>query len=216
MQVIVKGHNTHVSKHMKELATAKLEKVERFLDRIQTLEVEFTEEHNPRIANKHKVDVVLSTKLHVLRASAAGTDPVSAIDAVLKKLEAQVKRLKGKYVKRGERTDGVAPDHTPTPKRLNGKAAKAKAAQKGANQGDGSAPNTRNGADHPLESDMALGAPTITRVKRFAVKPMTAEEAVLQMESLGHDFYLYVDAESAQAGVVYKRRDGSFGLIEPD
>ena len=58
--------------------------------------------------------------------------------------------------------------------------------------------------------------PRITRVTRFTVKPMTAEEAVLQMETLGHDFYLFVNAESEQAGVVYRRRDGSFGLIEPD
>ena len=55
----------------------------------------------------------------------------------------------------------------------------------------------------------------VTRVKQFVVKPMTAEEAVLQMESLGHDFYLFVNPESEQAGVVYRRSDGSFGLIEP-
>jgi putative sigma-54 modulation protein len=220
MQVIVKGRNTHVSSHMKKLATAKLEKVERFLDRIQTCEVEFSEEHNPRIADKHVVEVTMSTKQHVLRAHASGPDPASAIDRVLAKLEAQVKRLKGRLVKRGERTDGVAPGHTPKPARTrsangSGSATAAKAAKVA------SAKMARNGARVPIESETdseqgTAGGPSITRVKRFALKPMTAEEAVLQMDTLGHDFYLFVNAESAQAGVVYRRRNGSFGLIEPD
>jgi putative sigma-54 modulation protein len=81
--------------------------------------------------------------------------------------------------------------------------------------------NARNGQNHPIESleDLEAGEvdePQITRVTRFTVKPMTVEEAVLQMESLGHDFYLFINAESGQAGVVYRRRDGSYGLIEPD
>src|SRR5438132_10440984 len=104
MQVIVKGRNTPVSPHLKELATHKLEKVERFLDKILSLEIEFSEEHNPRIADKHTVEVILTTKAHVLRAHASGPDPTSAVDGVLDKLEAQVKRLKGKFVRRGSRT----------------------------------------------------------------------------------------------------------------
>ena len=93
MQVIVKGRNTRVPPHLKELATHKLEKVERFLEKILSLEIEFSEEHNPRIADKHTVEVILTTKAHVLRAHASGPDPASAVDSVLDKLEAQVKRL---------------------------------------------------------------------------------------------------------------------------
>lgn len=222
MQVIVKGRNTHVSSHMKKLATTKLEKVERFMDRIQSMEVEFSEEHNPRIADKHCVEVTMATKQHVLRAKAAGPDPASAIDLVLNKLEAQVKRLKGKYVRRGERTTGVGPGHAPNAKKAkpaNGRRARAVPVEAAGEDLSGTL-NTRNGQRIGLESDgTEVGnesVPMITRVKRFAIKPMTPEEAVLQMESLGHDFYLFVDAESAQAGVVYRRSDGSFGLIEPD
>ena len=57
--------------------------------------------------------------------------------------------------------------------------------------------------------------PRITRSKRFELKPMTAEDATMQMEALGHTFYLFIDAESGRPGVVYRRRDGDFGLIEP-
>lgn len=56
----------------------------------------------------------------------------------------------------------------------------------------------------------------IVRTKRFAMKPMTAEEAVLQMEMLGHDFFFFLNADSDQHCVVYHRRDGDVGLIEPE
>ncbi len=55
----------------------------------------------------------------------------------------------------------------------------------------------------------------IVRTKRFSIKPMNAEEAVLQMELLGHNFYVFLDGETDEVGVVYKRKDGNYGLIEP-
>lgn len=58
--------------------------------------------------------------------------------------------------------------------------------------------------------------PEIVRTKRFAIKPMPVEEAVLQMELLGHDFYVFLDASTEEVNVVYKRRDGNYGLIEPE
>jgi ribosomal subunit interface protein len=206
MQVIVKGRNTHVPQKLKDLATHKLEKVQRFLDKIISMEIEFSEEHNPRIADKHTVEVTLTTKAHVLRAHASGPDPTSAVDGVLDKLEAQVKKLKGKFVRRGSRTSRAMRGILRAPRTIG-------------EETDNH--NARNGRNHPIESLEELEAgeedePRITRVTRFTVKPMTVEEAVLQMESLGHDFYLFINAESEQAGVVYRRQDGSYGLIEPD
>ncbi len=63
------------------------------------------------------------------------------------------------------------------------------------------------------EEDRGAG---IVRTKRFAMKPMTAEEAALQMEMLGHDFFFFLNADSNQHCVVYHRRDGNVGLIEPE
>ena len=57
--------------------------------------------------------------------------------------------------------------------------------------------------------------PVIVKTKQFAVKPMSAEEAVLQLELVGHDFFVFQDAESGEVNVVYRRRDGRYGLIEP-
>jgi len=69
------------------------------------------------------------------------------------------------------------------------------------------------GVEEQSEDDNEL---RIDRVKRFAVKPMTPEEAALQMELLGHSFYLFLNADTDRYGVLYRRRGGSLGLIEPE
>ncbi|HET6946455.1 MAG TPA: ribosome-associated translation inhibitor RaiA [bacterium] len=70
------------------------------------------------------------------------------------------------------------------------------------------------------QADRALRAgprePQVVRVKRFAMKPMTPEDAALQMELLGHDFFAFRNASSLEVNVVYKRADGNYGVIEPD
>jgi putative sigma-54 modulation protein len=216
MQVIVKARHTRVPDSLKEQAVHKIERVRRFFDRITKLEIEFSEEHNPRIADKHTVEVILTTKAHVLRAHASGPDPASAVDLVVDKIEAQAAKLKDKIVSRRSRPSGAG--------RIGNNKANGRktASSTESSLAEIMAPASINGAERPIQSpgdrepDEEGGGPRITRVKRFAVKPMTAEEAILQMESLGHDFYLFVNAESEQAGVVYRRRDGSFGLIEPD
>lgn len=58
--------------------------------------------------------------------------------------------------------------------------------------------------------------PTIVRTKKFAMKPMPVDEAVLQMDLLGHTFYMFLNAETEEVNVVYKRKDGRYGLIEPE
>lgn len=68
----------------------------------------------------------------------------------------------------------------------------------------------------PLKEEDEEEGPRIVKTKRFDMKPMSAEEAVLQMELLGHNFFVFLDAESDELGVVYKRKDGNYGLIEPE
>lgn len=66
--------------------------------------------------------------------------------------------------------------------------------------------------DESLEEEL----PRIVKTKRFAIKPMSSEEAVLQMELVGHNFYVFANAETEEVNVVYKRKDGDYGLIEPE
>jgi putative sigma-54 modulation protein len=76
----------------------------------------------------------------------------------------------------------------------------------------------RNHAPGPVVPEPAAPAaaePLIVKTKQFAVKPMSAEEAVLQLELVGHDFFVFQDADSGDVNVVYRRRDGNYGVIEP-
>lgn len=64
----------------------------------------------------------------------------------------------------------------------------------------------------PIEEDEGQ----LVKVKKFGVKPMNSEEAILQMDLLGHNFFVYQDADSSRVNVVYKRKDGDYGLLEPE
>lgn len=84
--------------------------------------------------------------------------------------------------------------------------------------------NLRSGAfkfEEPVYSDAYEDAdedagPSIVRVKRFAIKPMSEEEAMLQIEMIGHSFYVFKNADTNRINVIYRRKDGNFGLIEPE
>jgi putative sigma-54 modulation protein len=107
MQVTVKGKNTAVPEKVRVRAEHKLAKLERFDDRILAMEVEFTEERNPRVADPHRVEVTLTTKSGLVRAHANATDPAAAVDQVVDRLERQVKKLKGRRVDRTQHAEGV-------------------------------------------------------------------------------------------------------------
>lgn len=79
----------------------------------------------------------------------------------------------------------------------------------------------RSGALREMESDLGEDeaeeeGPSIVRVKRFAIKPMSEEEAMLQIEMIGHSFYVFLNADTNQMNVLYRRKDGNYGLIEPE
>jgi putative sigma-54 modulation protein len=79
-------------------------------------------------------------------------------------------------------------------------------------------PGGRHAADASLEAapvDVEEESPVIVKTKQFAVKPMTPEEAVLQLELIGHDFFVFQNADTTDVNVLYRRRDGDYGLIEP-
>jgi ribosomal subunit interface protein len=107
MHVTVKGKNTTVPEKVRARAEHKLAKLQRFDDRILAMDVEFTEERNPRVADPHRVEVTLTTKSGLVRAHANATDPAAAVDQVVDRLERQVKKLKGRRVDRTQHADGV-------------------------------------------------------------------------------------------------------------
>ena len=107
MQVTVKGKNTTVPEKIRARAERKLAKLQRFDDRILAMDVEFSEERNPRVADPHRVEVTLTTRAGLVRAHANAADPAAAVDQVIDRLERQVKKLKGRRVDRTQHADGV-------------------------------------------------------------------------------------------------------------
>lgn len=183
MQLIIKGRHEDLAESVREYAEKKISKIERFFNNFSKIEVEFASEKNPRIADRHGVEVTIFARGAVIRAKEAASDYMSAVDLVMKKVEKQVKKYKEKH------HAGTARHH----ESLADLAPKEAA-------GSGVA-----------ESE----EPRIVKTKRFGIKPMTPEEAALQMDLLGHSFFVFTDAQSAETNVIYRRRDGNYGLIEP-
>src|SRR5215211_210901 len=107
MQLTVKGKNTTVPEKVRTRTERKLAKLQRFDDRILTMDVEFSEERNPRVADPHRVEVTLTTRSGVVRAHANAVDPGAAVDQVIDRLQRQVKKLKGRRVDRTQHAEGV-------------------------------------------------------------------------------------------------------------
>jgi putative sigma-54 modulation protein len=144
---------------------------------------------NRRVAANQVCDVIVHLKRNFVKAHAAASEPATALDLVIDKVEHQVARIKEKRVTRshaGRRHRGATG---------TGEVLAPEAAPDGDNEDD-------------------LPADRIVKTKRFTMKPMGPEEAALQMELLGHDFFLFTNAENGHAAVIYRRRDGNLGLIE--
>jgi ribosomal subunit interface protein len=107
MQVTVKGKNTTVPEKVRARAEHKLAKLQRFDDRILSMDVEFSEERNPRVADPHRVEVTVTTKSGLVRAHANATDPAAAVDQVVDRLLRQVKKRKDRRVDRTQHAEGV-------------------------------------------------------------------------------------------------------------
>ena len=182
MEIAIRHGKVEVSPSLRAAVEEKISRVGRFLEGMEKAEVRFTEERNPRIAEKEVCEVTMHGHGHVVRARASATDPFAAVDRVVDKLEHRMEKLKGKLISRSHPRRHPSVDFG-----LNGA---------------GSA------------DDAADGQPRIVKSKKFEMKPMTPEEAAMQMELVGHEFYLFTSSETGHAGVVYRRHDGQIGLID--
>jgi putative sigma-54 modulation protein len=183
------GRNLTVTPALRRYAETKLARLNRLADGLSTAHVVLRVEKHHQVA-----EVTVAARDVILRAEESTPDLYASIDLVADKLERQVRRYKerfGTYGGRGGRT-AAAPAGT-------GRAARAAARPSGH-------PPAGGGEDRPR----------VVRVKRFAMKPMTVEDAVLQMELLGHSFFVFRHAATDEVTVLYRRSDGAYGLIEPE
>lgn len=197
MEVAVYGKNIEVTAALKEYVAKKLSKLDKLITACQGAQVTMSVERG-----RHIVEVTIPVKEGLLlRGEEASDSMYASVDLVLEKLEKQVKRYKARWDRR--RGDSP-PAHALHAEAQGG-------AGGGAAGGAGDAPaGTANGEWASADEDR------IVRVKRFALKPQTVSEALMQMNMLGHDFYVFANAETDEINVVYRRKDGNYGLIEPE
>jgi putative sigma-54 modulation protein len=209
MKIQIKGRNVVVTDAMHEYAEEKLSRLHRYLqehhtDEVSRVELELMVEKNKSIATPQVAEATVFTRGPVIRAKESSTDMYASIDLVADKLQRQVKKYRDRLQRKTVRH--APPVEQAVPAVTSAEAALMQAAAAGASAeaivGDG-----RDGGDHPV--------PGIVKTKQFIIKPMSAEEAAMQMELVGHDFFVFRNAETNDTNVVYRRRDGQYGVIEP-
>ncbi|HEY0888019.1 MAG TPA: ribosome-associated translation inhibitor RaiA [Nocardioides sp.] len=206
MEVVVTGRNCDISDRYRSHVNDKLLRLEKHDHRIMRVHVEVDCEPNGR-QHKGAVHVQLTgfSKGPVIRAEAAGEDKMAALDLALDKMAAQMRRAADRRrVHRGRRTpvsvgqaladlpvDGLLEESTAT---------------------DTEAPVERQVGPITVTGD----GPLVVREKVHAAAPMTLDQALYEMELVGHDFYLFVDKETERPSVVYRRRGYDYGVIGLD
>jgi putative sigma-54 modulation protein len=191
MKLQVSGKNLDVTEAIVAYAERKLEKLTKHLPDSTRVELEFAVERNRSIADSQVVEATIWTKGPVLRAREGSADMYASIDKLADKLERQVKRYR-------ERRHRGRPHHA-------GAGAPALDAPfLGTEEDDGELAPVE-GPDQPL----------IVKTKRFNMKPMHPHEAALQLDLVGHEFFVFTSSDTDEVAVLYRRRDGNYGLIEP-
>jgi putative sigma-54 modulation protein len=176
MQVTVIGRHIEATEALKQYATEKLSRLEKYLPK--TIQVVVTLSVVKKV--HHIAEAVIKSNGLLIQASEETEEMYSAIDLLIAKLERRVRRYREKLIDhkhQSSKADGVS----------------------GASE-----------SSHPEDR-----IPQIIKTKRFDLKPMQPEEAVMQMELLDKEFFIFANATSGHVNVIYKLKDGNVGLIEP-
>ncbi|WP_243373040.1 ribosome-associated translation inhibitor RaiA [Geotalea sp. SG265] len=179
MQITTTFRHMDPSDALKSYTEEKLERVKKYIDEPIVAQVFLTVEKI-----RHSADVTITAKGITIKAAEETNDMYAAIDAVVDKIERQLRRYK-------ERIKAHKPS-TDTRERI---------VQKSIVE---------------AESIEQQKEPVIIRTKTFSLKPMSVEEAVMQMDLLHKDFLVYTEAATENINVIYRRKDGNYGLIEPN
>jgi ribosomal subunit interface protein len=233
MEIIFKGRQTDVAARFRDLATAKLEKLEKLDQKAIRVDVEVSVERNPRQASqKERVELTILSRGPAIRAEAAAEDRFAALDMALAKLDSRLRRALDRR-KRHHLGHGLerAPDRRgleqTEPAGSNGSSAQARhpaaatgavPPQKQAQRQGAAMPTTQGGQDQsPSDSvvpiEMEGDGPLVVRQKFHHAKPIPIDQALLEMELVGHDFYLFHDIEEDMPSVVYRRHGYQYGVI---
>lgn len=183
MNLLIRGDRLEVTEALKEYANKKLSRLEKYFESPLASDVHVT---MTVVRGLHSVEVTITLPNLLLRAEEKSEDMYASLDAVVDKLERQIRKHKTKVNRKLRQERGMRDIFKET--------VEASAATRVLDE----------------EDDME-----VVRTKQFILKPMDLEEAILHMNMIGHSFFVFSDSNSEQVNVVYKRNDGKYGLIEP-
>jgi ribosomal subunit interface protein len=196
VDVVVFGKHVEVDAALRAVTLEKMDRITKFASDVRRVDVDYGLHQTRRAGDSCTCEILVHLKNHLVKATASAVEHVMALDLALEKVEHQMRRLHERRIQRGRRA-------RPNRARVDGST------------------NGLGAVDELTDADLDDGVdgsdgvgPIIVKTKQFAVKPMRAEEAALQMELLGHDFFLFRNVESNNAAALYRRRDGALGLIE--
>ena len=190
MELQIRAHGIAITDDLRRFIDKRAAKLDHLVDRVVDAKLELRTRHNRLGPDTTIAQLTLHTGHRILRAEEHDADPFVAVDQAVDKLVRQVRRFHDR------RSDRKGPRLEPAP--AVGPDLIAEGAE-------------LDGDETDREEVTGL-----VRTKRFSLKPMDVEEAIQQMELLGHDFYLFHNAAEEGLNVVYRRRDGTYGLLVPD
>ena len=230
MDIIFKGRRTDVQERFRDYASAKLGRIAKLDHKAIRVDVEVSAERNPRQSDRReRVELTIRSRGPAIRAEAAADDKYAALDKALAKLEERLRRS-------GDRRKTARQGRVPGLRGGQGLAARTVGALTGA-LGNGSDPRRRGRAaqDNPDEPEyaddeqrqqsadgaepgvvpiqMEGDCPVVVREKFHTAGPVSVDQALLEMELVGHDFYLFRDEQCGLPSVVYRRHGYQYGLI---
>jgi ribosomal subunit interface protein len=192
MELVVRGRNVVVPDHYRQHVADKLEKIERYDHKIIRTDVELQHERNPRQTGRcQHVEITCRTRGPVVRSEACAEDFYKALDQAVERLERRFRQAADRRrVHHGRRTLPTIADVV----------------------ADGTAEFDTPGEPPDVEQ-FHDGPGRVVREKEHTAQPMTVDQALFEMELVGHDFFLFSDIESGRPTVVYRRHAYDYGLI---
>jgi ribosomal subunit interface protein len=193
MEIVVRGRNVVVPDHYRQHVTEKLSKLERYDHKIHRTDVELQHEKNPRQNGScQHVEITCRTRGPVVRSEACAEDFYKALDIATERLERRFRHAADRRrIHHGRRTPASVAEATAAlPDAL---------------------PTSQEAVDEDDGTDDGPGR--IVREKEHTAEPMSVDQALFEMELVGHDFYLFKDASTGRACVVYRRHAYDYGLI---
>jgi len=189
MKLNIHGRNIEVTDWVHQYVEKKVERLQRYLPQAREAKAELVYTETRAAADRYTAQLTIWANGQILRAEESTDDIFASIDAIVDKMSRQIERYKGRRYKN-----------------------KRRIAAAGAADADLAATILPEEAE--VETEETLG--NVVRTKRFLVQPMTQEEAIEQMELLGHDFFVFFSVDADAMNVLYRRKDGNYGLLQPE